>query len=339
MKVSRAQFVLSHDDVSQIVAELVPAETAGLLELQLTNGALLMKLGRRPRFIDLRPAIELRVAGLTATHLSLATRITGLPLVDRLIRDRALPRVLAELAQAGLSYGDGRIELDLEQLLPLLPVSFTFEKVVIMRGGVIIAVRDLTYLPSTQDAAAVGPAAASSIAGANGATPAAGELSPDEPVPVVPQLLTAAPPDEAVPLYDRVRAGVKHGLDRTVPGPLKRLVPWVLALPDLTVLLWRLARHSGVDGHRKAVAAGAIAYIVWPLDFLPDIIPAIGWLDDTTVALLALTSVISAAPPGLRAELWPGDADVLAPLQAALNLFERLVGRRLFDALKRKVNA
>ncbi|MGE5559501.1 MAG: YkvA family protein [Chloroflexota bacterium] len=326
MKVSRAQFVLSHEDVSRLIAELVPGETAGLLEPQFGPGTLLLRLGRRPRLIDVRPAIELRVASLTPTRLTLTTRIRGLPLVDRLIRDQALPRVLAEIAQAGLSYGDGRIELDLDQLLPMLPVSFTFEKVIIMRGGIIVAVRNLAYAP--QPEAEAGPAAGAPTA------PAA-EAAAALPVPRVPPALPV--PAEATSLYDRVRSGVKRGLDRALPGPLRSLTPWVLALPDLTVLLWRLARHAGVDARRKAVAAGALAYVIWPLDFMPDLIPALGWLDDTTITLLALTSILSAAPAELRAELWPGESNVLTPLEAALNLFERVVGRRLLDALKRKV--
>lgn len=332
MRISRAQFVITEPDLAAAIAELLPTQTAALLAPKIVHGAILVKVGPRPRFIDLRPAVELRVAACAPTRLSLSVRIKGLPLIDRLIRDRALPQALAELARAGLSYGDGRIELDLEQLLPLLPVRFSLESVAIARGAVIISLKDLLYAP-----AEAGVASVESPAPAPVSAPARESDNAEGSMPAVPSALATAPAEEARPLYDRLRAAVKKSLERLLPGPLSRLAPWVLALPDLAVLLWRLARHSGVDSRRKGLAAAALAYVIWPLDSLPDFLPALGWLDDTTVALLALTSIVSAASPELRAELWPGDRDVLAPLQSALNAFERLIGQRLFAALLRRL--
>lgn len=334
MRISRAQLVITEPDLAAAIAEFLPPQTAALLAPDIVHGAVLVKVGPRPRFIDLRPAVELRVAACAPTRLSLSVRIKGLPLIDRLIRDRALPQALAELARAGLSYGDGRIELDLEQLLPLLPVRFSLESVALTRGSVVISLRDLVYAPAgPQTAQEESPASAPApvSAPARESDSAAGSL------PAVPSSLATTPAEEARPLYDRLRAGVKKSLERLMPSPLSRLAPWVLALPDLAVLLWRLARHDGVGGRRKALAAAALAYIIWPLDSLPDFLPALGWLDDTTIALLALVSIASAASPELRAELWPGDHDVLAPLQSALNAFERVIGQRLFAALQRKL--
>jgi len=333
MRISRAQLVITEPDLAAAIAEFLPPQTAALLAPDIVHGAVLVKVGPRPRFIDLRPAVELRVAACAPTRLSLSVRIKGLPLIDRLIRDRALPQALAELARAGLSYGDGRIELDLEQLLPLLPVRFSLESVALTRGSVIISLRDLVYAPSDSEAAKEkSPAPPAPVS-----APARESDNAAASVPAVPSALATTPAEEARPLYDRLRAGVKKSLERLMPGPLSRLAPWVLALPDLAVLLWRLARHDSVGGRRKALAAAALAYIIWPLDSLPDFLPTLGWLDDTTIALLALTSIASAASPELRAELWPGDHDVLVPLQSALNAFERVIGQRLFAVLQRKL--
>lgn len=347
MRVSRGQLVIAQRDLAAAIAEFLPRETAALLAPEIVHGAILVKVGPRPRFIDLRPAIELRVAACAPTRLSLSVRIKGLPLINRLIRDRALPQALAELAKAGLSYGDGRIELDLEQLLPLLPVRFSLEGVTLTRGSVVISLRDLTYVPpgrseaggegSSANGEADRPTSETAAAPASASAPARGADNAPASVPAVPRALASVPADEARPLYERLRADAKRSLERIMPGPLSRLAPWVLALPDLTVLLWRLTKHAGIDGRRKALAAAALAYIIWPLDSLPDFLPALGWLDDTTIALLALTSIASAASPELRAELWPGDQDVLVPLQAALNAFERVIGQRLFAALQRKL--
>jgi uncharacterized membrane protein YkvA (DUF1232 family) len=38
----------------------------------------------------------------------------------------------------------------------------------------------------------------------------------------------------------------------------------------------------------------SVAYIVFPLDFIPDLAPVLGWLDDMGVAALALAYVLKA---------------------------------------------
>lgn len=36
----------------------------------------------------------------------------------------------------------------------------------------------------------------------------------------------------------------------------------------------------------------AIAYVIWPLDIMPDIIPIVGWIDDVFVFLMGLFVLI-----------------------------------------------
>jgi uncharacterized membrane protein YkvA (DUF1232 family) len=42
------------------------------------------------------------------------------------------------------------------------------------------------------------------------------------------------------------------------------------------------------------VAVFCLVYVISPIDFLPDIIPVIGWLDDIIVILTTVTSILSA---------------------------------------------
>ena len=39
---------------------------------------------------------------------------------------------------------------------------------------------------------------------------------------------------------------------------------------------------------RKGVIAGALGYLVLPIDFIPDSIPGLGWLDDVAVLAIAM---------------------------------------------------
>jgi uncharacterized membrane protein YkvA (DUF1232 family) len=58
----------------------------------------------------------------------------------------------------------------------------------------------------------------------------------------------------------------------------------------------RLFREPAVPVILKAVPIVALAYVLSPLDFLPDFIPIIGQLDDIGVALLGLKAFLRLCP-------------------------------------------
>jgi uncharacterized membrane protein YkvA (DUF1232 family) len=54
------------------------------------------------------------------------------------------------------------------------------------------------------------------------------------------------------------------------------------------VQIRRYFRDSKVPGWRKFAVVGAMAYVLSPVDFVPDLIPLLGWLDDVGVVGAAL---------------------------------------------------
>jgi uncharacterized membrane protein YkvA (DUF1232 family) len=73
-------------------------------------------------------------------------------------------------------------------------------------------------------------------------------------------------------------------------------------------LAWRLLRDPGVSWLLKLLALAPLVYIVSPLDFVPDVLPFFGQLDDLGVLLFAVATFIRLAP-----------ADVVAHHQASLD--------------------
>jgi len=47
-------------------------------------------------------------------------------------------------------------------------------------------------------------------------------------------------------------------------------------------------RDAKVPGWRKFAVVGAMAYVLSPIDFVPDLVPLLGWLDDVGVVGAAL---------------------------------------------------
>jgi uncharacterized membrane protein YkvA (DUF1232 family) len=58
----------------------------------------------------------------------------------------------------------------------------------------------------------------------------------------------------------------------------------------------RLLREPQVPLIFKALLVGAVGYVIMPFDLLPDFLPGLGQLDDLTVMVLAIESVIALAP-------------------------------------------
>lgn len=85
------------------------------------------------------------------------------------------------------------------------------------------------------------------------------------------------------------------GKDRLLLGLLAAVavVTLVVALRLLIRLIRsrRLLRASGVDMSHKAMFWASVAYLVWPVDLLPDPV----YLDDIGFLLLALRSLDAAA--------------------------------------------
>jgi uncharacterized membrane protein YkvA (DUF1232 family) len=61
----------------------------------------------------------------------------------------------------------------------------------------------------------------------------------------------------------------------------------------------RLLREPQVPVIFKALLIGAAGYVILPFDLLPDFIPGLGQLDDLTVMVLAIESVIALVPSRL----------------------------------------
>jgi uncharacterized membrane protein YkvA (DUF1232 family) len=76
----------------------------------------------------------------------------------------------------------------------------------------------------------------------------------------------------------------------------------VLKLPTYARVVWGIERDPRTPIGLKAMLAAALAYVVFPIDLIPDVIPILGQADDLTVLLLVLDLFIQNAPREVRAE-------------------------------------
>ena len=71
-------------------------------------------------------------------------------------------------------------------------------------------------------------------------------------------------------------------------------------------ILWRLYRHPRTPAISKILPWAALAYLIMPLDLLPDPAPLLGMIDDLTVIVAFLTAALRFIPGEVRNEVEKG---------------------------------
>ncbi len=95
---------------------------------------------------------------------------------------------------------------------------------------------------------------------------------------------------------------------------------YVLLLPRLGRLVWRLARDPRVPARSKATLLLVAGYLVTPVEAIPDFIPGLGQLDDLVVVAFALDQMLNRVPDHVVREHWDGDEDVLEVIRHVLDI-------------------
>jgi uncharacterized membrane protein YkvA (DUF1232 family) len=82
-------------------------------------------------------------------------------------------------------------------------------------------------------------------------------------------------------------------------------------LQNLKRLAIGLARDPRVPRRNKMIFAGVLAYLVMPVDLVPDWLPGIGKLDDLIMLCLAIDSMLNHIPEAIIDDYWAGDRTTL----------------------------
>jgi uncharacterized membrane protein YkvA (DUF1232 family) len=83
-------------------------------------------------------------------------------------------------------------------------------------------------------------------------------------------------------------------------------------IPNFLKLLYRLFKDSRAPLAEKALLAGTIIYVVSPLDFIPDLIPFVGQVDDLYLVALVVLRLLSRTDDQALREHWDGGGDLAA---------------------------
>ena len=118
-------------------------------------------------------------------------------------------------------------------------------------------------------------------------------------------------------------------------GAKRTIVTTMKELPNFLRLLGGLLTDRRVSNTDKLLVAGAIGYILLPMDFIPDYIPFLGEVDDLFLLVIALQRLIANAGKAVLEDHWMGEPGALRSMDlervlvAAAFFLPRRIRRRL----------
>lgn len=116
-----------------------------------------------------------------------------------------------------------------------------------------------------------------------------------------------------------------------------RMKNMLMFLPNMVKLLGRLLTDSRVSIADKALFAGAIVYVIMPLDFIPDFLPFIGQVDDSYLVALTLLRLINRTDETIVREHWRGGGDIVSLVGSIANLAPMLLPKKIARVLSSEV--
>jgi len=143
--------------------------------------------------------------------------------------------------------------------------------------------------------------------------------------------------DRAQRFYDRVRGSIQRYIEKKGKA-VEKTGEYLLLVPDVFILLWRLTNDSRVSGKNKVLLGSSLAYYLFPFDLIPEgIVGPIGYLDDLVFGVYVLNRMLADTDVAILREHWSGSEDILLSIRRVLDAADNLVGSNFMERLKKLV--
>ena len=116
-----------------------------------------------------------------------------------------------------------------------------------------------------------------------------------------------------------------------------RMKSFLMFLPNMVRLLGRLLTDSRVPKAEKALFLAAIVYVISPLDFIPDVFPFIGQVDDVYVVALTLIRLINRTSESVVRDNWSGGGDIVGLIDSIASIAPSFLPKRVKRMLDARV--
>jgi|ERR1051326_1527078 uncharacterized membrane protein YkvA (DUF1232 family) len=116
-----------------------------------------------------------------------------------------------------------------------------------------------------------------------------------------------------------------------------RMQNLLMFLPNMVILCGRLMVDKRVPRVERALFAAAVIYAIIPFDFIPDMIPFVGQIDDLFLISLTLLRLIDRTDDTIVREYWRGGGDIVQLAESVVSIAPLLMPRRISRVLISRV--
>ncbi len=147
--------------------------------------------------------------------------------------------------------------------------------------------------------------------------------------------------------YQNLREKINHW---TNAGKLKKqsgkwtdaFLQYLMVLPDIAHLMIKLLADKEINSIYKKYILFALIYLASPIDFMPDIIPVVGFVDDLLILVIILNKIINTQNPQVLKKIklyWAGEADIFVQVKEIVYIVNDMsakIPKALYKFIKRK---
>jgi len=139
--------------------------------------------------------------------------------------------------------------------------------------------------------------------------------------------------------YDRMRRQLLAAADRRSHKLGKPAVEALLLVPDVFILLVRLALDREVPAEARALIGGALAYFLLPFDLFPEaMVGGVGYLDDLVIASAVLSQALGGELEPYARRYWNGDQELREVLHEISTGASAILGRNLHARIRKALS-
>ncbi len=137
--------------------------------------------------------------------------------------------------------------------------------------------------------------------------------------------------------YEKLRE--KYSVKRKSKSEGKNVSDYLFLLPDVFVLVCRLALEKRLSISNKLFMSAVAAYFMLPIDIIPDFVPFVGFLEDFILAIFAFDYLFKEIDNKIILDNWSGEADMLETTKKVVSLANKQISSKVLKKIKKIVNS
>ncbi|RLC50127.1 MAG: DUF1232 domain-containing protein [Candidatus Cloacimonadota bacterium] len=133
--------------------------------------------------------------------------------------------------------------------------------------------------------------------------------------------------------YEELRRKLRSFIKNKTGTKGEKISEYLFALPDFFILLTRLALDKRITKNQKIFISGIIAYVIMPIDIIPDFIPVIGHIDDLVLVVFGLNMILNELDEQVLLDNWSGEEDVLELMKKITHSAEKFLNKGILKKI------